>query len=57
MSYCSSLTSGQLLNVLRDEHSRMERHPEGDVHDGAVELYHEAREECLRRGIEPDQEF
>lgn len=57
MSYCTSLTDNQVINVLKDEKSRMERNPEGDVHDAAVELYHEAREECLRRGIEPDQEL
>ncbi len=55
MSYCSSLTDNQVINVLRDEKSRMERNPEGDAHDGAVELYQEAREELLRRGIEPDE--
>ena len=57
MTYCSSLTNNQVINVLKDEKSRMERHPEGDVHDGAKELYQEAREECLRRGIDPDQEL
>ncbi len=54
MSFCASLTDNQVINVLKDEKSRMEAHPEGNVHDGAVELYHEAREELLRRGIEPD---
>ena len=39
MSYCSSLSDSQVENVLIYEKSRMERHPEGDVHDGAVELY------------------
>ena len=57
MSYCSSLTDNQVINVLNQEKSRMERHPEGDVHDGARDLYHEAREELLRRDIDPDGEL
>lgn len=56
MSYCASLTNSQVVNVLRDEKSRIDRHPDGpaDVLETARELYQEAREECLRRGIEPD---
>lgn len=53
MTYCSSLTRNQLLNVLRDENERRKRG--GEVGEAAQELYQEAREECIRRGIEPDE--
>lgn len=48
MTYCNSLTDNQLENVLLIEYDRKERGEDRD-------LYVEAREECLRRGIEPDQ--
>jgi len=56
MTYCSSLTNRQLVNVLNDEKNRMKRFPVNDgVYLAAKGIYHEAREECLRRGIEPDE--
>lgn len=48
MTYCKTLTNEQLENVLLIEYDRKER-------GGDRALYQEAREECLRRGIEPDQ--
>lgn len=57
MSYCTSLTTSQVINVLNDESQRMKNHPEGEIHDGAKQLYQEAREELLRRNIEPDDEL
>lgn len=57
MSYCTDLKIYQVINVLNDEYQRMKNHPEGDVHDGAAKLYQEAREELLRRGVEPDDEL
>lgn len=48
MTYCSTLTDAQLENVLIQEHDRHRRM-------GCSELYVEAREECLRRGMEPDE--
>jgi hypothetical protein len=44
MTYCRTLTDFQLKNVLYKEWSRSLRD----------ELYYEAREECARRGIDPD---
>lgn len=55
--YCTSLTNSQVINVLNDEYKRMRNHPEGEIHDGAKTLYHEAREELLRRDIEPTGEL
>lgn len=55
--YCTSLTDNQVINVLNDEYKRMRNHPEGEIHDGAKTLYHEAREELLRRDIEPSDEL
>jgi len=54
MTYCSSLTTRQVENVLKDEDHRR-KHSTGDVWQAAEELYKEAREELLRRGIEPDE--
>ncbi len=47
MTYCHSLTNAQLQNVLVKEYDRREA-------GGNSELYHEAREECARRNIDPD---
>ena len=49
MSYCSSLTDNQVQNVLCDEAKRATNND-----CPAEALYYEAREECVRRGIEPD---
>lgn len=48
MTYCETLTDAQVENVLLLEHDRKER-------GGSRELYDEAREECLKRGIDPDE--
>jgi hypothetical protein len=48
MTYCKTLTDAQLENVLLMEYDRKER-------GGDRDLYQEAREECIRRGIEPDE--
>lgn len=54
-AYCRNCTDRQLENVLCDEADRYHRHGgEGDTADTALKLYHAAREECARRGIDPD---
>lgn len=56
--YCRYCTDFQLKNVLCDEASRFHRHGgQGEVAEGAKELYLKAREECARRGIDADQEL
>ena len=50
MSYCRTLTDNQVQNVLEDEATRCRTITN---HDKA--LYYEAREECARRGYEPDE--
>ena len=47
MSYCRTLNSQQVLNVLEDEANRASQ-------GGDMSLYYEAREECVRRGFNPD---
>ena len=55
MSYCRTLTNAQVQNVLCDEFERYRRFgKQGEVSEAALELYHEAREECARRGIDPN---
>lgn len=56
MGYCTSLTNAQVVNVLCDEALRADENPT-EVGRAALELYREAREECIRRGIEPDDEL
>lgn len=47
-AYCRTLTNAQLLAVL-------EREDEGRTRDADRESdYQDAREECIRRGLEPD---
>jgi hypothetical protein len=41
------LNSQQVLNVLEDEANRASQ-------GGDMSLYYEAREECVRRGFDPD---
>lgn len=57
MTYCDSLKDFQVKNVLLDEWDRIKANPwpNSEVGQGAKELYQEAREELLRRGIEPDE--
>lgn len=45
--YCRTLTNGQLENVLLIEYARYTRGEDEN-------LYREAREECSRRGMDPD---
>jgi hypothetical protein len=52
MSYCRTLSDRQLRNVLLLENERKERG--GEIGEAARELYHEAREECARRQMDPD---
>ena len=49
MTFCTSLTNVQVENVLCDEAKRATNNDRP-----AEALYYEAREECVRRGIEPD---
>lgn len=47
MTYCRTLTNRQLENVLLIEYARYTRGEDDS-------LYYEAREECCKRGIDPD---
>ena len=49
MAYCSTLNDSQVQNVLCDE---AEKAPMASGDD--CTLYYEAREECAKRGINPD---
>lgn len=57
--YCRQCTTNQLCNVLANEAQRINRisEPSSEVRQAAVLLYHEAREECCTRGIDPDVEL
>jgi hypothetical protein len=51
MSYCFSLQTHQVVNVLKDEHDRMKRFPKGgEVYLAAQKLYQDARETLISRG-------
>jgi len=47
MSYCRTLTDNQVQNVLALFASSSSQ-------GGNMSLYYEAREECAKRGIDPD---
>jgi len=54
MTYCRTLTDTQVINVLKAEYSRMHSYTDGgEIWQAAKELHQEAREELLRRGLEP----
>ena len=52
MTYCSTLTDRQVINVLCDEAQKAPMRTGDDK-----SLYYEAREECAKRGIDADQEL
>ena len=62
MSFCRNANDSQLRNILCDEARRYHAHTDPRFPNepsalavAAKELYQEAREECARRGIDPDE--
>lgn len=56
MSYCASLQTYQVINVLNDEYQRMKRfHRDSDGYQYAHDLYYDARQELRARGENPDE--
>jgi len=56
VSYCQSLTTEQVINVLKQEQDRVDRYKGTGVRrEDAEELVRDARETLIRRGIDPDR--